>query len=165
MNGADYAKLQLEETLGLLNMIVGDVDEAQYNWIPEGTTCNSVAKSHVHVLSSIDFFVNMIVGGGRSKWPETAEKLGLPANPIQIWQADARIALAPMKEYAQYVQQSALQTISNLDDAALDREIETQFFGKHPAAWYIQLAGMHTAGHAGDMAAIKGMQGLKGLPF
>jgi hypothetical protein len=29
----------------------------------------------------------------------------------------------------------------------------------------LQLLGMHTAGHAGDMATVKGMQGLKGLPF
>jgi hypothetical protein len=164
MNGTEYAKMQLQDTLGLLNVIVGDVNEDQYNWIPEGTTCNSVAKSHVHVLSSIDFFVNMIVGGGRSKWPEAAEKLGLPANPTKIWQADGRVALEPMKEYGKYVQETALAAVSKLSDADLDREIESQF-GKHPAGWYLQLSGMHTAGHAGDMAAIKGMQGLKGLPF
>ncbi len=47
----------------------------------------------------------------------------------------------------------------------LDREIETQFFGRKSAAWLLQLAGVHSVGHGGDIAAVKGMQGLKGLPF
>jgi len=165
MNAVDYAKLQLEEAFGLVNIVVQGLDEEQYNWQAEGTTCNSVAKSHAHALSSIDFFVNGVVGGGEVRWASTAEKMGLPGHPLGIWQSDARIPLEAMQEYGKQVHDSAMAALSKLSDADLDREIETQYFGKKSAAWYIQLAGLHTTGHAGDMASVKGMQGLKGLPF
>jgi hypothetical protein len=29
----------------------------------------------------------------------------------------------------------------------------------------VGLAAVHTMGHGGDMSAVKGLQGLKGLPF
>jgi hypothetical protein len=58
-----------------------------------------------------------------------------------------------------------VEYISSIGDDDLDREVETQFFGKKDVAYLLQLAAMHAAGHAGDIAAVKGAQGLKGLPF
>jgi hypothetical protein len=40
------------------------------------------------------------------------------------------------------------------------------FAGKmFPAAEVLMILIVHTASHAGEIAAIKGMQGIKGLPF
>ena len=36
---------------------------------------------------------------------------------------------------------------------------------KIPAGELLMISVVHTASHAGEMAAIKGIQGLKGLPF
>jgi hypothetical protein len=164
MNAIEYAKTNLKESLGLLNMCAGGVDDAQYNWSPPGT-CNEIAKTHVHALSSVDFFVNGLVGGGELSWPAVAQAHGLPASPLEIWKHEGAIPVAAINEYGQKVQQSALERVASMTDADLDREIETQFFGTKSVAWLLQLAGNHAAGHAGDIAAVKGMQGLKGLPF
>jgi hypothetical protein len=147
-----------------LNSCAAGMDDAQYNYSPGGT-CNPAAKSHVHALSSIDFFINGLAKGGDLGWAKIAEQHGLPGNPLQIWQHEGTIPYAAMNEYGQNVQKSALEYVASLSDADLDREVETQFFGKKSVAWLLQLAGYHAVGHAGDIAAVKGMQGLKGLPF
>ncbi len=98
-------------------------------------------------------------------WPAFASKHGLPPNPMEIWGHSATISGAAMKEYAEQVQKVTLDYIGTLSDADLDRQVDTQFFGMQNVAYLLQLAAMHAAGHAGDLAAVKGSQGLKGLPF
>jgi hypothetical protein len=164
MQATSYAKLQIEQTFGLLNGTAQGMDDKQYNWKPDGT-CNSIAKSHVHALTSVDFFLNFIAQGKPPLWQSVAQQHGMPVNPLEVWGYDGEIALATIAAYGEQVQKSALDYIATLSDADLDREIETRFFGKQSIAFLIQLSGMHTAGHTGDMAAVKGMQGLKGLPI
>ena len=164
MNAAEYAKTQMESEFGLLNTCAAGMTDEQYNWKPGGT-CNPAAKSHVHALTSIDFFVNATAKGGAMLWPEFAAANGLPPNPMEIWGYAGIVPAAALKEYGTQVQKSALEYVSTLSDGDFDREIETQFFGKKPVSFLLQLAGYHAVGHAGDIAAVKGMQGLKGLPF
>jgi hypothetical protein len=164
MNAVDYAKSQLEAEFGLLNTCAGGMTDEQYNWNPGGT-CNIAAKSHVHALTAIDFFVLGTVRGEGMLWPAYASKLGLPANSLEIWKHEGTIAYAGIKEFGDKLQNETLAFVSSLSDSDLDREIETQFFGKKPVSWLLQLAGYHAVGHGGDIAAVKGMQGLKGLPF
>jgi len=164
MNAVTYAKTDLESVFNLFNLCAGGMDEAQFNWSPGGT-CNPIAKSYVHAMTSADFFVNGIIRSGELSWPKLAQAHGLPGNPLEIWKHRGTIAMAPMLEYGQTVQKSVLEYAGTLKDDELDREIETQFFGKKSVAWLLQLTGTHALGHGGDMAAVKGLQGLKGLPF
>ncbi|MEX2225799.1 MAG: DinB family protein [Dehalococcoidia bacterium] len=164
MDAVTYAKTDLETAFGLFNTCAGGMDEAQYNWKPEGT-CNSIAKSHVHALSSIDFFVITLIKGGQPSWAQVAQANGLPASPLEVWNYDGQISMDAIMDYGKNVQKAALDHVATMKDADLDREIETQFFGTKTAAWLMQLAGVHSVGHGGDIAAVKGMQGLKGLPF
>lgn len=164
MNAASYAKLQLEQAFNLMNAASDGMDEAQYNWAPAGT-CNSVAKSHVHAVTSIDFFLNSVAQGKPLAWPEHGPKAGLPANPMEIWSFSGAVPMAAINEYSRQMQKAALAYVETLSDGDLDREIDTQFFGKQSLAYIVQLVGLHCAGHTGDISAVKGAQGLKGLPF
>ena len=164
MNAAEYAAGQLEQSLDLLKMCLSGLDDAQYN-APAAGTANCSAKTHVHALTAVDYFVNMLVGGGQSSWGEVATKTGLPANPQEIWKSDAQIPLAELNAFSDRVREAALANVRKLSDADFDREVEAPIFGKRSVAWLLQLASAHTAGHAGDIAGVKGTQGLKGLPF
>ena len=164
MKATDYAKLQTEQAFGLLKMAADGMDDTQYNFDAPGT-CNAAAKSHVHALTSFDFFVMNKAKGEDMLWPKFAPTHGLPANPTEIWGFGGDISGAAINEFSTDIQKATLDYISTLSDADLDREVDTQFFGKQSLAWVLQLAAMHAAGHAGDVAAVKGMQGLKGLPF
>lgn len=164
MKAVDYAKLQTEQAFGLVKIAADGMDDAQYNLDGPGT-CNAAAKSHVHALTSYDFFIMNKAKGGEMLWPAFAAKHGLPPNPMEIWGHNATISGAAMKEYAEQIQKATVAYIATLSDADLDRQVDTQFFGMQSLAFLIQLASMHATGHAGDVAAVKGMQGLKGLPF
>ncbi len=164
MKATDYVKLQTQQAFGLLKMAADGMDDAQYNLAGPGT-CNPAAKSHVHALTGFDFFVLNRAKGGEMLWPHFGPKHGLPANPTEIWGFVGTVPSAAVKEFAEQMQAATLSYISTLSDADLDREVDTQFFGKQSVAYVLQLAAMHASGHAGDVAAVKGMQGLKGLPF
>jgi hypothetical protein len=43
--------------------------------------------------------------------------------------------------------------------------LDTRILGVKSVGWVLQFVGMHMSSHAGEISAIKGMQGLKGLPF
>lgn len=164
MDAVTYARKTLEQSFHLFNVIVDGLTDEQYNWKPEGTA-NNIAKSHVHAMSSIDFFINATLVGGQMIWPELVAQHRLPENPTEIWAHASPLPFAPMKEYGIRVQKSALDYVSSLSGADLDREVDTHFFGKKNVAFLVSLSGVHAMGHGGDIAAIKGLQGLKGLPF
>jgi hypothetical protein len=164
MDAITYAKLGLERTFGLFNTIADGMTPEQYNWKPGGTA-NPVAKTHVHAMTSVDFFITGTLAGAEMRWKTFAPQQGLPANPMEIWGYSGEVSLDALKEYGQAVQTSALDYVASLKDADLDREVETAFFGKQTAAFMIGLTGIHVMGHGGDISAVKGLQGLKGLPF
>ena len=164
MDAVTYAKLGLERTFGLFNHIADGMTDEQYNWNPGGTA-NACSKTHVHAMTAVDLFINGTLGSAGMSWKPFAVEQGLPANPMEIWGFSGVVSLDAMKQYSATVQKAALDYVSSLQDADLDREVDTAFFGKQTAAFMIGLAGIHAMGHGGDIAAIKGLQGLKGLPF
>ena len=164
MNAKDYARSQVEGALDFLATCAKDMDEAQYNHKPAGN-CNAAAKLHAHALSGADFFVTVVLAGQPSKWPEFASQTGLPENAMEIWGSDVTVKPSVMQAYAEAIKGPILEYIDTLSDEDLDREIDTRFAGKQTIAWVLQLVGSHTVGHAGEISAVKGTQGLKGLPF
>lgn len=164
MNATAYAKLQLEQAFSLLNGTAQGMTEAQYNFKPEGTA-NPIGKNHVHSLTAVDFFLNFLAQGKAPLWSGFAASTGLPQNSLEIWKFEGKIPLDAIASYGQDVQKSALDYLATLSDGDLDRELDTRVFGTQNVGFLLQLAGMHTVGHTGDIAALKGLQGLKGLPF
>ena len=164
MKATDYARKQVEGALDFLAMCARDMDEAQYNHKPDGN-CNPAAKLHAHALSGAEFFVSGLLAGQPSKWPEFASQTGLPENSMEIWGSDATVKPNVIEAYAEAIKGPILEYIDTLSDEDLDREIDTRFAGTQTIAWVLQLVGSHTVGHAGEISAVKGTQGLKGLPF
>jgi hypothetical protein len=164
MDAVSYARKSLEQSFWLFNVIADGMTDEQYNWKPEGTA-NSIAKSHVHAMSSVDFFINGTLKCSPLEWPPFASAHGLPANPADIWACTTPVSLSAMKEYTASVQKAVLEYVDSLKGEDFDREVETPFFGKKNVAFMVGLAAVHTMGHGGDMSAVKGLQGLKGLPF
>lgn len=164
MKASEYARSQVEGALDFLATCAKDMDETQYNWKPEGK-CNPAAKLHAHALSAADFFVTTMLKGDSTKWPEFAPKTGLPANAMEIWGSDATVSPDVMNDYANAIKEPILAYIGTLNDEDLDRELDTRFMGTQTVAWVLQLVASHTIEHAGEISAVKGMQGLKGLPM
>ena len=47
----------------------------------------------------------------------------------------------------------------------LGTEVDTRFLGTQSVGWVLTFITYHTLIHTGEISAVKGMQGLKGLPF
>lgn len=164
MNAAEYATQQCETSLGLLAAIAGGMDDASYNWKPGGTA-NPAGKTHVHALTSVDFFINVAARDQERLWTGFALKNGLPDNPREIWIFDGAIPYATMQEFATQLQKSVIEYVASLTDSDLDREVEAAPYGRKAVGFLVQFSATHAIAHGGDMAAVKGIQGLKGLPF
>jgi hypothetical protein len=71
---------------------------------------------------------------------------------------------APVLAYAEAVCEATNGYLARLTDDELDRRVS--FFGRESSVGDVLARFVaHTASHAGEIAAVKGMQGLQGLPF
>jgi uncharacterized damage-inducible protein DinB len=74
------------------------------------------------------------------------------------------LALAPVLAYAAAVRDATHECLARLTEDELDRRVS--FFGRESSvAEVLARFVTHTGCHAGEIAAVKGMQGLQGLPF
>jgi hypothetical protein len=82
------------------------------------------------------------------------------------WARGVKLNLAPFREYAKAVYAATDAYIAGLSDADLERKVQTGFVGEQTVAFVMSsILAWHAAQHTGEIAALKGVQGLKGLPF
>ncbi len=169
MNAKDFINLELQEMRGLFNASLQDITEEQFNWIP-GSAANPIRAIAIHAWGAEDYFIQTILQN-KPRIFETehwGEKLGLPNTPGQGrgWEAavTTQISLAKALEYYTNVQAATAIYCSNITDEELQKTV--QFFKQEiSAAKAISRLLLHSTGHAGEIAALRGMQGVKGLPF
>jgi hypothetical protein len=144
-----------------------DLTDDVVNWQPGGTA-NTIAQLLAHMVSGQDMLVNDKIGGGKSLHESGwAQKTGIPLDRPQIWNRDGwHLDLPAFNEYRLAVEASMLRLLDSLSAADLDREAEWFRGPPAPIASRLQTVFIHHAmGHCGEISAIKGMQGLKGLPM
>ena len=83
-------------------------------------------------------------------WPAASLKMNLPA----------------FREYAAAVYERTAQVISAMSEEKAQELMDTPFGAKQPRLQFLGTLGVaHAWGHLGEIAAMKGMHGMKGLPF
>lgn len=169
MDARDLLRQQFQQTHQFLDMTVADCTPETLARRLDGSTIGSVGSIYAHVVVSEDAMVSMAKGG--QPLLETGDwksKTGIQsAQPRQDeeWQK-VQIELPAFREYAQAVFQSTDDYLANASEADLSRELDLQQLGKQPAIMFVGGIGLsHVAQHWGEIAALKGAQGLKGLPF
>ncbi len=92
----------------------------------------------------------------------------VPSAPTAMWTewgSDIRMNLAPFQEYAKSVYGATDSYITGLSDDDLDKKVQGPM-GETTVGWMIDIVvASHYIGHAGEVAALKGVHGAKGLPF
>jgi hypothetical protein len=146
-----------------------DTSVEQFNWTPPGTA-NPISAIFVHLLNSEDFFVQVIMQEKPRLWEEGgwSEKTGVKNIPGfgNTWDEfkHASLALEPVLGYQQVVRAATDAYLDKLTPDALERKVKFGGGERSVAAMFILLAS-HTLCHAGEIAALKGVQGGKGLPY
>jgi hypothetical protein len=169
MEVKEFVQRQIAAAHRLTDGVVQDTTDEQLNWMPPGTA-NPIATTLVHLIVSEDSFVQRVLQGKPLLWEAGGwgQQIGLSAPPGRQHGWDeiksARLSLAPILGYQAAVRAAIDAYLAGLTPDELDREVEA-IGAKRPVADVLALLVTHVAGHAGDIAAIKGVQGVKGLPF
>ncbi len=150
---------------------IGDCSPSILHQAYEGGTISNVASIYAHMAFTEDFIVNGMLQGKppRYKAENWESKTGIlmPANPAMdvAWTENLRMDLDQFDQYAKEVFSHSETYIRGLSDAELERMVPA-FGSERSVGWLLaNIIGTHTPMHTGEIAALKGVQGLKGLPF
>jgi hypothetical protein len=161
----EYLNDQLGEVHRMADIAMQDLTEHVAHWQPSGAT-NTIAQILAHMTFAEDRAIHVSIQGGtmlaEQGW---AEKAGFSTERGAIWNKGWQLNLEPFYEYARQVHEAAIDCVGAMTPADLDKEV--QWFNGPRSAGAL-LRGViihHSLGHAGEISALKGAQGLKGLPF
>ncbi|MSQ35716.1 MAG: DinB family protein [Dehalococcoidia bacterium] len=152
----------------MVRAVLRDATDAQLAWQPPGAA-HSAGATYLHLLTAADGFVNRMLRGAPTLWDAGGwpDRLGVPELPrLGDWsgvhgRAFTLDALAP---YQQAVLDATLAYAESLASADLDRPVD--FLERTvPLADVLARVTVHTCLHAGEIASLRGAQGVSGLPF
>ncbi len=137
----------------------------------DDATIESIATIYVHTVMSEDYLMNSKVRNqdllfDRDGW---ADKTGISMIPFggdyAGWVASLPQAdYAALRDYAEQVYNESDETLSGLDEADLDRIVN--FIDDRPLGQFLtNVVVWHAVHHGGELCALKGVMGSKGLPF
>lgn len=144
--------------------VMSPVTPDQAAWKLPGATTNTIGATFLHAYSTEDGLLHRMTGAptvfDAGNW---RGRLGY--DPEASWTLEGRSDPALLVEYAQAVAAATAEYLSKLTPDALDQQVETRQ-GPRPLGFRLTtiLAG-HKLTHMGEIAALLGCQGVKGLPF
>jgi hypothetical protein len=152
-----------------LEKTIEGVTAEQVGWQPPGLA-HSIGANYGHIVFGEDAVVNAIVRGGAPLMASRfAGKTGAsePPPPNFQWDEWARrveVDLPALREYARAVYASTDEYVASLSDADLSPEVEMGQAGKMPIGRVLTIMMGNVAWHTGEIACLKGLQGVKGYP-
>jgi hypothetical protein len=127
---------------------------------------------YAHGLLAVDGIVNGMLKGGAPRFAtEWAGQVGdLPPQMSLTfdWARGIQPNLPALRLYGQTVVADADAYLAQLSEAGLDRvlDLSNQGLGTQSVSWILNaLVASHLNNMAGEISALKGVQGLKGYPF
>jgi hypothetical protein len=155
----------------LLELAVDGLTDAQLHWTPQGTA-NTIAATYAHAVAGEDLFVQETLLGGRplgeGAWSgRDGISLPVPRRDADwlMWSRRVRVDLPAARVFAAAVYAGSDAYLAGLDPDALERPPSVPIPGGRTLSWLLNnLLVQHAALHAGEIAALRGLQGLQGLP-
>jgi hypothetical protein len=156
----------------ILEQTIADCQQDTLDKNLPGATITSVGSVYAHVVFSEDEILHGMLQGKPALYraESWASRTGVepPSTPDfkAEWARTVKLNLPAFREYAKAVYGATDAYIAALSDADLERKVQTGFIGEQTVAFVVSnILGWHVAEHNGEIAALKGVQGLKGLPF
>jgi hypothetical protein len=134
-----------------------------------GERVATIAGHVAHTVTGADFMLVAAVAGKAPLMMSTFQgKSGISEPPPQgadwlAWGQRVKLDLSAFHEYAVAVFNAVDEYLASISDADLQEEVETPF-GKETKARWFNIMELNTYSHTGEIACLKGLQGLKGYP-
>ncbi len=161
---------QIKKSHELLEGTMEGVDGKLAGWVPPGKA-NPIGATYAHLVMSEDMIVNRRLREKDMVSEKTDTGLSQPMPGFDDWEAypgwtrDVKVDLPSLKSYAKAVYSETERFVENLSEDELDEQVE-MFGSRMPKALALStLVAGHTDSIAGEIAALKGIQGLKGYPW
>jgi hypothetical protein len=168
MNARELVLMQFKQVHKFFEATIADCEQDLIDRRLDGASINHIGAIYAHVVLAEDVLVNERVRGATTVFDagDWATRLGVPKAELhqdESW-GDLRVDLPSFREYAAEVYKSTEEFLTKATDEELGREIGES--RKMSAVGYLGLIGtLHVAEHWGEIAALKGVTGAKGLPF
>lgn len=168
MDVKTYIMRQISGMQELVDDAFQGLTDEQLAWIPPGTA-NPIGLTALHLLSSMDFFLSLLSGKPRL-WETQGwgAKFNLTEPPGygDDWTAfrHATLTVEGLLAYRVVVYAELDFYLDALTPEELDRTVKL-FTDHDPVAAVLALLIGHALTHAGEIAALKGVYGVKGLPY
>lgn len=171
---------QLRDAHGLLEAVIADLTPEQAHWTP-GHKANPIGANYAHVVIGEDALVSGLLKEGvplfASNWggkTGLSEMMPMPGSDgpgfpdWHNWAVSVKVDLGALGEYAQAVYAVTDQYLAEADDAEINRELDLSGLGiPNRTVGQLFNGGIlsNVLLHTGEIACLKGLQGLKGYPF
>jgi hypothetical protein len=160
----EYLNGSLVAVHNMMNIALQDLTPEVAQWQPTGTA-NTIAQLLAHMVGAEDRAINVSIKGGTTLGETWGAKTGIPQERGGHWRKDWALNIDAFTDYTKAVQASAAECLAALTPADLDKEVQW-FNGPNSTGGLIRMVVFnHPLLHSGEISALKGMQGLKGLPM
>jgi hypothetical protein len=157
---------------GLVAQMVAECSPDVLHKVVPGSSINSIAATYAHMVMTEDLLVQARLKGVRvlfesEGWDERTGIAFIGDPPMQTpdWASGLRMDVDTFRGYATAVHAATDAYLANLPDDEVDRT--TQGLFRETSVGRVIVLGIctHFLTHAGEISALKGTFGLKGLPF
>jgi len=145
-----------------------DTTDEQFNWTPPGTV-SAISAIFVHMLTVEDAYIQEALKEQPRLWDEQGweEKIGSRAP----WRGEnwddlkgKQLTVEAVAQFQEVVRAATDAYLDTVTAEELDRRVD--FLGRERrVADVLAMLVVHNLGHAGEIAALKGVQGAAGLSF
>jgi uncharacterized damage-inducible protein DinB len=168
MDAREYLIRQFRWLRRMSDSILLDTTDEHFNWTPPGTV-SAISSIFVHMLTVEDAYIQETILGKPRLWDTQhwEEKIGSRAPwRGENWE-DLRGRQLALEDVAQFQEQVRIATDAYLESITpeeLDRRV-LFLERERRVADVLAMLVVHNLGHAGEIAALKGVQGVAGLSF
>jgi hypothetical protein len=169
MDSITYLQHQFTALRRQVNTTLEGLTDEQLNWTPPGQA-NKIGVTLLHTVGGEDWMINTWMQGKPLLWETQgwASRVGVAAAPggPGSWDEvrNATLTLASLMAYQEAVCEATSAYLAALTPEDLDRPVDV-FGSVRPLAVVLIIVESHILGHMGEIAALKGVQGAKGLPY
>ena len=172
MTTKELLRQQLAGYHDILEQTMADCAQGTLDHNPAGATITNIGSIYAHTLFAEDNILHGMLQGKSpiyktGNWAaRTKLEMPKPGEFSPEWARSVKLNLPAFREYAKAVYAASDAYVAGLAEADLDRKVDTGFVGEQTVAFVIgNVLAWHAAEHNGEIAALKGAFGLKGLPF
>ncbi len=178
MQATELLREQVKQVHQYVENIMAPVTAEQAHWAPPGMLVNSLGGNYAHLLVGEDLVINAILKGGAplfaSSWAGKTGMSSLPPLPTpqtpglpswQGWSTQVNLDLSTLRSYAQATYAATEEYLASLSDEQLLQTVDLSWMDLGVRTVQRILSAIivgHAYSHAGEMACLKGLQGLQG---